>query len=92
MVRWHWHKTTGLTIDAGANNSSTVTITGTMAALNAALDGLEYTPDSDFHGNGTPNIDALTVTVNDLGNVGSGGALSDTATVNISINSVVGYR
>ena len=39
---------TGLTVEGGANGSSSVTVTGTVAALNAALDGLTYVaPDHD---------------------------------------------
>jgi hypothetical protein len=51
----------------------TVTFRGTMQALNAALDGITYTPDPDYN-SGNPNVPAsmapeqLVVTINDLGN------------------------
>ena len=38
--------TSNLTIVSGANGSSSLTISGNIAALNAALDGLTYTPGS----------------------------------------------
>ena len=38
--------TLGVTIVSGANGSSSLTIDGTIAALNAALDGLTFTPGS----------------------------------------------
>ena len=36
--------TSGISIVSGANGSSTMTIQGTLSAINAALDGLSYTP------------------------------------------------
>ena len=45
--------TTGLTFSNGTNNSSSMTISGTLANLNAALDGLVYTPASGFSGSDT---------------------------------------
>ncbi|MEZ6035661.1 MAG: LamG-like jellyroll fold domain-containing protein [Planctomycetaceae bacterium] len=50
-------QTTGLSIPGGANGSSFMTIQGTESAINAALEGLMYTPDADYKGN-----DGLTVT------------------------------
>ena len=41
---------TGVTITGGANDSPTVTFTGTLAELNDALDGLVYTPDTLYLG------------------------------------------
>ena len=48
--------TAGLTFTAGANGSSSMTVTGTLAELNAALDGLVYSPSSNFVGSSTLDI------------------------------------
>ncbi|MBI1310969.1 tandem-95 repeat protein [bacterium] len=66
----------------GSGNAS-MTFRGTLADINAALDGLDYTPAPDFSGN-----DTLTVTSNDLGQNGSGGAKTDTDTLMISVSGV----
>jgi hypothetical protein len=42
--------TTGLTIVSGANGSSSVTVAGSLANLNAAMVGLVYTPTAGFSG------------------------------------------
>jgi hypothetical protein len=54
--------TTGLTISSGANGTSAMTVTGTLANLNAALNGLVYTPKSGFSGG-----DSLHVSITDPG-------------------------
>ena len=71
---------TGLTLTGGNYGTSTLTVTGTKAALNAALASLTYTPTGNYHGS-----DGLTVTVNDLGNTGSGGALQDSRTIPLTV-------
>ena len=48
--------TTGLTITAGANGSSGMTIEGTVSAIDAALDGLLYTPSTLFAGEDTLSL------------------------------------
>ncbi|MEZ5658210.1 MAG: LamG-like jellyroll fold domain-containing protein [Burkholderiaceae bacterium] len=48
---------TGLTIVAGADASASMTIQGSEAALNAALEGLSYSPGADYNG-----ADSLIVT------------------------------
>ena len=60
-----------------------MTFSGSMAAINAALAGLSFSPDADYHGGAL-----LTITTDDLGNTGSGGPLTDTDTVAITIVSV----
>ena len=75
--------TAGLTFNAGANGTSSMTVTGTLANINAALNGLSFLPNLNFSGAAT-----LTITTNDLGNTGSGGPLADTDTVAISITAV----
>jgi serralysin len=57
-----------------------VTLSGTFAAINAALASVAYTPAHDFFG-----ADALTVTTDDGGNAGSGGALADVDQVAIKV-------
>ncbi len=37
-------------VTVGGNNTGTVTITGSAAAINAALDGLTFNPTPDYHG------------------------------------------
>src|SRR5262249_39694555 len=58
--------TSGLAFTAGANGSSTITVTGTTPNVNAALDGLTYTPAANYNG-----ADTLSITTNDQGNTGS---------------------
>jgi hypothetical protein len=59
---------------------ATMTFRGTLAAINAALDGLVFLPALNYVGPAT-----LTLTTNDLGNSGSGGARTDTDAVTISV-------
>jgi hypothetical protein len=75
--------TTGLTITAGANSSSTVTFTGTQSAVNAALNGTSFMPNVNFAG-----AASLSVTTNDLGNTGTGGPQSDTDLIVINVANV----
>ena len=73
--------TAGLTFTAGDGFADpTMTFTGAVASNNTALNGLSYTPASGYAGAAT-----LTITTNDQGNTGSGGALSDTDTVAITV-------
>ena len=73
----------GVSIDAGADGSSAVTFSGTLAQLNAAMNGLQFTPPADAFGNAT-----LTITTNDLGNSGTDGAKSDTDVLAIEVRPV----
>ena len=74
--------TAGLTSVVG-NGTATVTLVGTVTEINAALNGLGFAPTLNFNGG-----DTLTITTNDLGNIGIGGALEDKDTVAITINPV----
>ncbi len=76
-------QTTGLTITAGADGTSSVTFTGTLANVNAALDGLTYAPTANQVSGASIKID-----VSDNGNTGSGGALTDSKTLNIAVTAV----
>jgi hypothetical protein len=70
----------GLTFVTGDGTSdSTMTFKGTIASVNAALDGLLYVPDKGFTGS-----DNLSITANDRGS-GLGNPLIDTKTVNILV-------
>ncbi len=69
--------TTGLTFTVGdGTGDTTMTFTGTVAAINTALQGLRFTQAA---GN-TANV-TLTITTNDLGLTGTGGEQTDTDTV-----------
>jgi hypothetical protein len=59
---------------------ATMTFRGTLTNVNAALNGMTFTPTAGFTGTAV-----LTVTSNDLGNTGSGGPLTDTDLVNIQV-------
>jgi hypothetical protein len=61
---------TGLMVTG--DGTGTVTLTGLVANVNAALNGLVYDPDADFNG-----LDTLVVITNDLGNEGPGGSEQD---------------
>ena len=75
--------TAGLTFDAGANGSATMTISGTAAAINAALEGLSYLPAGNYNG-----PDSLQIQTSDNGSSGSGGTLTDSDSVAITVTSV----
>ncbi|KAB2861755.1 MAG: hypothetical protein F9K43_20950, partial [Bauldia sp.] len=70
----------GLTFTAGANGTASMTFTGTVAAINAALDGLAFAPTADYNG---PAF--LSLTVNDLGASGLGGPLMDSDFTSITV-------
>ncbi|MEC4985879.1 MAG: Ig-like domain-containing protein, partial [Oscillatoria sp. PMC 1076.18] len=71
--------TTGL-VSFGGDGTNQISLTGTVEEINTALDNLSYTPNADFSGE-----DTLTITTNDLGNNGTGGALSDTDAIAITV-------
>ena len=64
--------TTGLSFTAGDGTAdATMTFTGSLAAINAAINVIAYLVDP------APASDTLTITTNDQGNTGTGGALTD---------------
>ncbi|MDB5944399.1 MAG: hypothetical protein JWQ13_3965, partial [Ramlibacter sp.] len=69
--------TGGATISAGANGSSTLTLSGTQAQINSALTSVSFAPTADFNG-------AATLTVLSTDKAGS----SDSDTVGITVNAV----
>jgi VCBS repeat-containing protein len=65
---------------------SSMTFTGTLTAVNAAVNSVVYTPVANYNGS-----DTLTVSINDLGNVQDGTtdpALTDSQTIAITINPI----
>ena len=77
-------QTTGLTFVTGnGTGNQTITFTGTLAAINAALDGLRFDPAANF--NGAANLQIVT---NDQGNTGQGGPLTATSNVGIDVVAV----
>ncbi len=66
------------------NGTSELTLTGDLANVNDLLDTLTYTPDPEFSGS-----ESLEVQVSDLGNAGAGGPLTAVETVDIEVNLVV---
>ncbi len=76
--------TTGLSFVSGdGTGDPTLTVQGTIADLNTALDGTVYDSDVDFNG-----AAELTVTTDDLGNAGDPPAETDTDVVPITVNAV----
>ncbi|MBI3839345.1 MAG: hypothetical protein HY288_15610, partial [Planctomycetia bacterium] len=75
--------TTNLTVTG--NGTSSVVATGTIANLNAALNGTVFTPTANLNGTSAAAIQVLT---DDLGNTGTGGNRTDTDTIAINITPV----
>ena len=75
--------TFGLTIDAGTDGGSSFTATGTLDDLNAALDGIVFTPAANSFGSA-----GLNLSLNDLGNTGLGGPLLASRDIPISVGEV----
>ena len=74
----------GLTFSAGDGTSdATMTFTGSQADINAAIASITFAPDANSFGGAT-----LTITTNDQGHTGSGGAQTDTDTVAINVTEV----
>jgi hypothetical protein len=62
------------------SGTSTITLTGSQATINAALSGLTYTPGAGFYGTTT-----LAVSTNDNGNSGFGGPQTDSRSTTITV-------
>ncbi|MBF0133300.1 MAG: tandem-95 repeat protein [Magnetococcales bacterium] len=73
----------GATISGGSSGSKSLTLKGTLVALNAALAKVTYAPEKDFNGQ-----DGVTVGVDDLNYLGSGGPLTAKGTVTITVKPV----
>lgn len=61
---------------------ASMTFDGTMSSINAALDGLVFTPPIGLC---TPDAPTITLTVHDQGNHGPGGNLWDSDTVQVNV-------
>ncbi len=76
--------TTGLSFTAGDGTSdATMTFEGTLADINAALNGMSFSPTGGYNGPAS-----LQITTNDLGLSGSGGNQTDTDTLAITVNTL----
>jgi RHS repeat-associated protein len=75
---------TGLSFTTGTGQSNaTMSFTGTLTNINAALNTLFYFPPENYNGPAS-----LTITTSDQGHNGEGGAQSDTDTVALNVLSV----
>ena len=80
---------TGLTFTTGDGTTDTkMVFTGTKAAINTALATLRFTPNTNINTVGAGNAQSLSITVDDQGNTGANGALTNVKTVAININPV----
>ena len=76
--------TAGLAFTSGDGTAdASMTFTGTVAAINAALDGLVFAPPADYNGSAF-----LSVSVDDQGNSGTGGSLTDADFSTITVTGV----
>jgi hypothetical protein len=74
--------TSGLAFSVGTGTqNATMTFTGTITNINAALNGLIFSPTPGYDGPASVQI-----TTDDQGNTGSGGAQTDTDTISINVN------
>jgi YVTN family beta-propeller protein len=75
---------TGLTFSVGDGTAdTTMTFTGTLANVNARLAGSRLTPTAGFNGTAT-----LQIVTGDQGNTGSGGPLSDSDSISITVEPI----
>jgi hypothetical protein len=73
--------TTGLTFTAGDGSAdATMTFHGTLADVNAALEGMSFAPALHFSG-----AASIQITTDDQGAAGSGGALIDTDAISVAV-------
>ncbi len=70
----------GASVNAGSNGTGSFALSGTASELNAALSTLSYKSNDGFTG-----ADTITVTTDDGGNTGSGGAKTDTDSFQVGV-------
>ncbi|MGB5204314.1 MAG: hypothetical protein WBN63_09015, partial [Eudoraea sp.] len=70
--------TTGLTVSG--NGTASVMLSGTLTDINAALDGLTFTPTASYLG-----AASLRIQTSDNGHSGTGGTLTDDDTISIDV-------
>ncbi len=74
--------TAGLSFITGdGTDDATIIFTGMLTAVNTALNGMSFNPTLDFTG-----AASLQIVSDDQGNTGTGGPLTDTDSVNITVN------
>lgn len=74
--------TTGLTFTVGdGDHDATMTFTGTISNINTALEGMVFSPATDYVGAAA----SVRIQIDDQGNSGPGGPLTDDDTVSITI-------
>ncbi|RNL87921.1 hypothetical protein ED312_09325, partial [Sinomicrobium pectinilyticum] len=74
--------TTGLNFIAGSGTADgTITFEGSITDINSALNGMSFIPTAGYSGTAS-----LQIVTDDLGLSGSGGAQTDTDTINITVN------
>ena len=73
-------QTTNLHFIVGTNGSGSMIIEGALNDLDAALNGLTYTPNHNFTGS-----DSISITTLDEGNTGTGGQQADSKTIAITV-------
>ncbi len=72
----------GLTFSIGDGTAdSNMILTGSLANINAALDGMTFQPEAFFVGEAS-----LAITADDLGETGTGGALNSSKTITITVS------
>ncbi|WP_425614273.1 tandem-95 repeat protein [Anatilimnocola sp. NA78] len=69
-------------LSGSGTGTASLTYSGTLTALNMALNGLTFTPTAGYSGPAS-----FQLVTSDLGNTGTGGTLTDTDTVNITVSS-----
>ena len=75
---------TGLSFSSGDGSAdASMTFSGKISDINTALEGLAYTPSTDFNGSTAINIAA-----NDQANTGTGGAQTGNSSIAIAVTSV----
>ncbi|MDX1430905.1 MAG: cadherin-like domain-containing protein, partial [Gammaproteobacteria bacterium] len=72
--------TTGLVFSGGADGTASMTFTGNLVDINAALDGLRFDPTPGFAG-----AASVQIITDDQGSSGAGGPLTDTDSVDIAV-------
>ena len=80
--------TTGLTFTAGGNGTATMTVTGTLAAINTALSTAAFTGNANYNGSASVQIDVTDDVGGTVATGASGTGTSDSDTISITVNSV----
>ncbi|HEX7151336.1 MAG TPA: cadherin domain-containing protein [Thermoanaerobaculia bacterium] len=80
---------TGLSFTVGdGTDDPTLTFTGTVSNINARLNGLTFKPNLNYYSTHPVSTDLLSITTDDQGNSGSGGALQDSDSIGMDVDPV----